>query len=64
MDLVLASSRSMPDYDAAAPSFEAIDEGRLGELEVVCPTNVPMRAIRAFVLDKARELEEARKTVV
>ena len=50
MDLVLASSRSMPDFAAAAPSFEAVSEQRLEDLEKVCPTAVPMRAIRAFVL--------------
>ncbi len=52
MDLVLASSRSMPDFDAAARSFTAIDDARLVELEAICPTDVPMRAIKAFVLSK------------
>lgn len=50
MDLVLASSRSMPDFEVAARSFEAIDEARLAQLETICPTGVPMRSIRAFVL--------------
>jgi hypothetical protein len=50
MDLVLASSRSMPDFALAARSFEAVDDAHLAELERVCPTGVPMRAIRAFVL--------------
>jgi succinate dehydrogenase/fumarate reductase-like Fe-S protein len=58
MDLMLASSRSMPDYDAAARSFASVDEAHLAELEQVCPTGVPMRRIRLFVLDKARELEQ------
>ncbi len=58
MDLMLASSRSMPDYDATARSFESIDDARLAELERLCPTGVPMRRIRAFVLEKARELDE------
>jgi hypothetical protein len=49
MDLVLASSRSMPDFDAAARSFAAVSDERLAELERVCPTEVPMRAIKAFV---------------
>ncbi len=57
MDLVLASSRSMPDYDAAARSFEEVGDDRLAILEADCPTAVPMRRIRAFVLDKARELQ-------
>jgi hypothetical protein len=52
MDLVLASSRSMPDFDAAARSFEAIDDSMLAKLERICPTEVPMRAIKAFVLEK------------
>ncbi len=52
MDLVLASSRSMPDFAAAARSFEAVDDAHLAELEHVCPTDVPMRAIRAFVLSR------------
>lgn len=54
MDLVLASSRSIPDFEAAARSFEAVDDARLAELEGVCPTGVPMRAIKAFVLAKSR----------
>ena len=54
MDLVLASSRSIPDFAAAAPSFEAVDDARLAELEAICPTGVPMRAIKAFVLGKSR----------
>ena len=49
MDLVLASSRSMPDFDAAARSFSAVSDERLAELEAICPTEVPMRAIKAFV---------------
>jgi succinate dehydrogenase/fumarate reductase-like Fe-S protein len=54
MDLVLASSRSMPDFSAAARSFEAVTEERLADLEKRCPTGVPMRAIRAFVLRHRR----------
>ncbi len=57
MDLVLASSRSMPDFAAAARSFEAIDDRRLAELELTCPTSVPMRSIRAFVLDQAKRVK-------
>lgn len=49
MDLILASSRSMPDFDVAARSFEAVGEERLAELEARCPTRVPMRRIAAFV---------------
>ena len=59
MDLMLASSRSMPDYDAAARSFEIVPDERLEELEAVCPAKVPMRALKAFVLAKAQDLNEA-----
>jgi hypothetical protein len=56
MDLMLASSRSMPDFDVAARSFEAVGEERLGQLEARCPTRVPMRRIAAFVRNKAKDL--------
>jgi hypothetical protein len=57
MDLMLTSSRSMPDYDAAARSFQAIGNDRLAELEARCPTRVPMRQLAAFVRAKAAELD-------
>ena len=49
MDLMLASSRSMPDHDAALASFAATSDARLAELETRCPTQVPMRQIAAWV---------------
>jgi hypothetical protein len=49
MDLMLASARNMPDYQAAARSFALVDEKRLAILEARCPTRVPMREISAFV---------------
>jgi hypothetical protein len=57
MDLMLASSRSMPDYDAASRSFEAVGDGRLAELEARCPARVPMRQVAVFVRAKASEVE-------
>jgi hypothetical protein len=59
MDLMLASSRSMPDFDVAAASFDAVGDARLAELEPRCPTRVPMRQIAAFVRGKARDLSGA-----
>jgi hypothetical protein len=56
MDLMLASSRSMPDYDAAARSFAAVGDDRLAELETRCPAHVPMRKVAAFVRAKASEV--------
>ena len=56
MDLMLCSSRNMPDFDAAARSFEAVSDGRLAELEARCPARVPMRELAAFVRSKAAEM--------
>jgi hypothetical protein len=56
MDLMVASSRSMPDYDAAALSFAKTSDARLAELEARCPTRVPMRKVAALVRGKARDL--------
>jgi succinate dehydrogenase/fumarate reductase-like Fe-S protein len=56
MDLMLASSRSMPDYDAATASFAAIGDAKLAELEKICPARVPMREIAAFVRAKGEEI--------
>jgi hypothetical protein len=60
MDLMLASSRSMPDYDAAARSFALVTDARLAELEALCPARVPMRAVAAFVRAKATEVTPKR----
>ena len=53
MDLMLASSRSMPDFDAAARSFASVSDERLAELELRCPARVPMRKVAAFVRAKS-----------
>ncbi|MFO7180856.1 MAG: hypothetical protein DIU78_019300 [Pseudomonadota bacterium] len=53
MPLVLAASRSMPDFRAAAYSFSFVPDSVLAEREAICPTQVPMRAIAAFVRAKA-----------
>src|SRR6185295_13242823 len=56
MDLMLASSRSMPDFDAAMRSFAAVSDARLAELETRCPARVPMRKVAAFVRRKGAEI--------
>jgi hypothetical protein len=58
MDLMLASSRTMPDFDAAVRSFEVVGDERLAELEARCPVRVPMRKVAAFVRAKAAEMAE------
>jgi hypothetical protein len=56
MDLMLASSRNMPDYDAAAASFDAVTDERLAAIEPRCPARVPMRAVAALVRAKAAQV--------
>jgi hypothetical protein len=53
MALVLAASRSMPDFRAAAYSFGFVPDAVLAEKESICPTGVPFRDIAQFVRDKA-----------
>jgi len=57
MQLVLASSRSMPDFDAAARGFAFIPEDVLREKRRICPADVPFEDIARFVKAKAREAE-------
>ena len=59
MSLMLAASRSMPDFHAAAISFSHVPDDVLAEKEAICPTRVPMRDIARFVREKARELERS-----
>jgi hypothetical protein len=49
MDLMRASSRNMPDFDAASLSFAHVSDERLAELERRCPVGVQMTAIAALV---------------
>ncbi len=56
MPLMLAASRSMPDFHAARMSFACVPEEVLADKEQLCPTRVPMRKIARFVHDKAEEL--------
>ena len=50
------SSRSMPDYDAAVASFDAVTDERLAQLEPRCPARIPMRAVAALVRAKAAQV--------
>ena len=59
MSLMLAASRSMPDFHAATISFGFVPDEILAEKEAICPTHVPMRDIARFVREKARELERS-----
>lgn len=59
MTLVLAGSRSMPDFAAAARAFDYLPDEVLAEKEAICPTDVPFRAIARFVRAKAAEVERS-----
>lgn len=59
MPLMLAASRSMPDFQAAQLSFAHVSDEVLEEKERICPTRVPMREIARFVRDKASELTQS-----
>jgi hypothetical protein len=49
MGLVLAASRSMPDYRAAARGFAFLTDAELELKEQLCPTHVPLRQLARFV---------------
>ena len=53
MGLVVAGSRSMPDFRAAAYGFGFVPEDVLLEKERICPVGIPFRRIAKFVRDKA-----------
>lgn len=53
MAIVLASSRSMPDFDAAALALDHVPEEVLAAKEDVCPTGVPFVSLARFVRNKA-----------
>lgn len=53
MGLVVAGSRSMPDFRAAAYGFGFVPEEVLREKELICPVGIPFRRIARFVRDKA-----------
>jgi hypothetical protein len=53
MAIVLASSRSMPDFDAAAIALDHVPDEVLAAKEEICPTGVPFVALARFVRAKA-----------
>ena len=56
MPLMLSASRSMPDFRAAAYSLSFVSDEVLAEKEKICPAQVPMRRIAAFLRAKANEV--------
>jgi succinate dehydrogenase/fumarate reductase-like Fe-S protein len=53
MALMLASSRSFPDFRAASEALLWISDDELAEKETLCPVEVPMRRIAAFIRSRA-----------
>ena len=56
MPLMLAGSRSMPDFRAAAYSFSFVPEQVLEQKQAACPTGMPMVKVARFVRAKALEV--------
>jgi hypothetical protein len=53
MGLVIAGSRSIPEFRAAAYGLGFVPEETLIEKEAICPVRIPFRRIARFVRDKA-----------
>jgi hypothetical protein len=53
MQLVLASSRSMPDFDAAARGFAFVPERVLRRKRLDCPVGIPFDELARFVTRRA-----------
>jgi succinate dehydrogenase/fumarate reductase-like Fe-S protein len=53
MALMLASSRSLPDFAAANEALRFVSDEDLRAKEGVCPANVPMRKVAAFIRNHA-----------
>jgi hypothetical protein len=54
MQLVLASTRAMPDFDAAARGFASVPETVLQTKVARCPVMLPFPALARFVKAQAR----------
>jgi hypothetical protein len=53
MQLTLASTRSMPDYDAALRGFSHVPDAVLRAKQRACPVRIPFLALASFVRAKA-----------
>ncbi len=64
MPIVLASTRNMPDYEAALDALAFIPETELVRKEKVCPTGVPFVELAKFVRSKARATKNPGEYIV
>lgn len=59
MQLVLASSRSMPDFDAAERAFDYVPEAVLRRKTRRCPVGIPFEDLAKFVRAKAGRRQDS-----
>lgn len=59
MAVVIASSRSMPDFDAAARALAFVPDEVLAAKTRVCPTRVPFLDLARFVRATSRQMLDA-----
>jgi hypothetical protein len=59
MAIVLASSRSMPDFDAARLALDHVPDSVLAAKEDLCPTGIPFLSLARFVRAKAALIGDA-----
>jgi succinate dehydrogenase/fumarate reductase-like Fe-S protein len=59
MAVVMASSRSMPDFDAAARALAFVPDEVLVVKTRVCPTAVPFMELARFVRPKSQQMLDA-----
>lgn len=52
-ELVLAASRSLPDWDALAAPIAELEKGDLAALEAVCPARVPFARVARVAKERA-----------
>ena len=55
MQLVLASTRNIPDYDAAARAFAHVPDEELNRKVTRCPVRFPFAQLAAFVRKKSSQ---------
>lgn len=60
-DLVLAQSRSLPDWDALAVPLAQLERGALERIERLCPARIPLREVARVASRRASALRVLRE---
>jgi hypothetical protein len=58
-DVVLAHSRSLPDWDALALPLAQLERGDLARMERLCPTQIPLARVAEVARRRISELHRA-----